>query len=253
MKAIAVIPARYASTRLPGKALLDIGGRPMIQRVYEQAARAASLSGVWIATDDQRIFDVVRGFGGQVVMTRADHPSGTDRIAEALRGLETDVVVNVQGDEPLLDPREIDAVVAPLVDDPELQMSTAAVAIHDPHDMAEPGNVKVVVDQHGYALYFSRLPIPFDRSGGCPPRLKHLGLYAYRKEFVFRYAALPPTPLEQMERLEQLRVLEHGYRIRVVLTEHDAIGVDTPEDLERVRALVAQGGAASADSPARAG
>jgi 3-deoxy-manno-octulosonate cytidylyltransferase (CMP-KDO synthetase) len=241
MKAIAVIPARYASTRLPGKALLDIGGRPMIQHVYERAARAASLSEVWIATDDSRIFDVVRAFGGRVVMTSPDHPSGTDRIAEAVREMETDIVVNVQGDEPLLDPREIDAVVAPLAAEPYLQMSTAAVPIHDPREIEDPGNVKVVVNQHGYALYFSRLPIPFDRSGGCPPRLKHLGLYAYRREFVFRYAQLPPTPLEQMERLEQLRVLEHGYRIRVIITEHDAIGVDTPEDLERVRSLVREG------------
>jgi 3-deoxy-manno-octulosonate cytidylyltransferase (CMP-KDO synthetase) len=239
MRALAVIPARYASTRLPGKALIDIGGKPMIEHVYRQAARAAFLAEVWVATDDERIAAAVRAFGGNVAMTRADHPSGTDRIAEAAAGLNADVIVNVQGDEPMLDPGEIDAVVAPFSTDPELRMSTAAVLITRPEDISDPAAVKVVTDQHGFALYFSRLPIPLYRSDPDGPHFKHLGLYAYRKDFLLHYATLPPTPLELAERLEQLRVLENGYRIKVVTVQHDAIGVDTPEDLERVRALLA--------------
>jgi 3-deoxy-manno-octulosonate cytidylyltransferase (CMP-KDO synthetase) len=196
------------------------------------------LQGVYVATDDQRIFDAVRAFGGQVVMTREDHRSGTDRIAEAVAALDVDVVVNVQGDEPLLDPEEIDAVVAPFVERPALVMSTAAVRITDLRDVADPSVVKVVLDVWGDALYFSRLPIPYYRSGEDGPHLKHIGLYAYRKEFLLTYAGLAPTPLEAIEQLEQLRVLEHGYRIHVVQTEKDAISVDTPEDLERVRLLM---------------
>jgi 3-deoxy-manno-octulosonate cytidylyltransferase (CMP-KDO synthetase) len=238
VKAIGVIPARYASMRLHGKALAEIAGRPMIEHVYRRAAAAESLDGVWVATDDARIQAVVEAFGGRAVMTRADHPSGTDRIAEAAAPLDAEVVVNIQGDEPLLDPREIDRVVEPFARLPELVMSTASVPIHDPRDIEDPSVVKVVTDAQGYALYFSRLPIPFYRSGEPRPRMKHLGLYAYRKEFLLRYAALPRTPLEQAEGLEQLRALEHGYRILVVPTEHDSIGVDTPEDLERARQLM---------------
>lgn len=239
MKAIGVIPARYASSRLPGKPLAEIAGKPMIEHVYRRAEQAKCLQGVYVATDDQRIFDAVRAFGGQVVMTREDHRSGTDRIAEAVGALDVDVVVNVQGDEPLLDPAEIDAVVAPFAERPELVMSTAAVPITDLRDVADPSVVKVVLDVRGDALYFSRLPIPYYRSGEDGPHLKHIGLYAYRKEFLLTYAGLAPTPLEAIEQLEQLRVLEHGYRIHVVQTEKDAISVDTPEDLERVRLLIA--------------
>jgi 3-deoxy-manno-octulosonate cytidylyltransferase (CMP-KDO synthetase) len=235
MKAIGIIPARFASTRLPGKALIEIAGRPMIEHVYRRAAAATSLSGVWVATDDERIMTAVRSFGGQAVMTRADHPSGTDRLAEAVQGLDADVVVNIQGDEPMLDPAEIDAVVAPFTGNPELMMSTACVRIRHAPDVDDPAAVKVVTDRNGFALYFSRLPIPFYRSGPRGGHYKHLGLYAYRKEFLAVYASLPRTPLEQAEGLEQLRVLEHGHRIKVVEVEHDAIGVDTPEDLERVR------------------
>jgi 3-deoxy-manno-octulosonate cytidylyltransferase (CMP-KDO synthetase) len=241
MKAIGVIPARFASSRLPGKPLADIGGKTMIERVYHRALAAKSLSAVYIATDDQRILDAVRAFGGQAVMTREDHRSGTDRIAESVFELDVDVVVNVQGDEPLLDPSEIDAVVAPFGDRPDLAMTTLAVPIADRRDIEDPSVVKVVTDVRGDALYFSRLPIPYYRSGENGQRLKHIGLYAYRKDFLLTYAALPPSPLEQLEQLEQLRVLENGHRIHVVLTDHDAISVDTPEDLERVRALVAAG------------
>lgn len=240
MKAIGIIPARYASSRFPGKPLAEIAGRTMIEHVYRRAEQARSLAEVWIATDDERIADAVGGFGGRVVMTRPDHPSGTDRIAEAARELEADVIVNVQGDEPLLDPAEIDAVAAPFHESAELVMTTAATLIRDPRDVEDPGVVKVVLDGRGFALYFSRLPIPFDRGATGETRLKHLGLYAYRREFLFTYAALAPTPLERAECLEQLRALEHGYRIMVVRTDHDAVSVDTPEDLERVRTLFEQ-------------
>ena len=242
MKAIGIIPARYASSRFPGKPLAEIAGRSMIEHVYRRACQARTLSGVWVATDDPRIQEAVLAFGGRVVMTRDDHASGTDRIAEAAQGLEADVVVNVQGDEPLLDPREIDAVVEPFRLSPGLEMATLASPIHDPRDVADPGVVKVVTDRHGFALYFSRLPIPCYRSGPEGPRLKHIGLYAYARDFLFRYAGMPPSSLEQAEALEQLRVLEAGHRIMVVRTEHDAVSVDTPDDLERVRALFAEKG-----------
>ncbi len=209
----------------------------MIEHVYRRALRAASLAEVWVATDDPRIYRAVEAFGGRVLMTRPDHPSGTDRIAEAARALDAEIVVNVQGDEPLLDPAVIDAVVEPLRSRPEAAIATAAVPIRDPAELGDPSVVKVVTDRAGYALYFSRLPIPCYRSGEPGSRLKHLGLYAYRKEFLLTFAGLPPTPLERAEALEQLRALEHGYRILVVLAAHDAVSVDTPEDLERVRRL----------------
>jgi 3-deoxy-manno-octulosonate cytidylyltransferase (CMP-KDO synthetase) len=238
LHAIAIIPARYASSRFPGKALATIAGRTMIDHVYERASRARSLAEVWVATDDARIRNAVISFGGRVVMTRPDHPSGTDRIAEAAQSLKADVVVNVQGDEPLLDPEEIDAVIEPFRADPELVMTTAATPIRDPRDVLDPNVVKVVLDGRGDALYFSRLPVPYHRSGETGHHLRHLGLYAYRREFLFTYAALPPTPLERAEALEQLRALENGYRIRVVMTEHVSLGVDTPADLERARAML---------------
>jgi 3-deoxy-manno-octulosonate cytidylyltransferase (CMP-KDO synthetase) len=241
MKAIALIPARHASSRLPGKALLSIAGKTLTEHVYRRAAAAKSISEVWVATDDERIRDAVLAFGGQAMMTRVDHNSGTDRIAEAAAQLEADIVVNVQGDEPMLDPAEIDRVVAPFRERPELVMTTAAVPITVPGDVGDPNAVKVVLDQEGYALYFSRLPIPYYRTG-TGPHWKHLGLYGYRKEFLLKYASLPPTPLEQAERLEQLRVLENGYRIFCVLCDRDAIGVDTPQDLARARALMETGG-----------
>lgn len=238
MRAIGVIPARYASTRFPGKPLVEIAGRSMIEHVYRRASQALSLQGVWVATDDQRIYDAVQAFEGRVVMTRDDHPTGTDRIAEAVRDLDADVVVNIQGDEPLLDPAEIDAVVAPFRSHPDVVMTTVAAPIEDPADVASPDVVKVVVDRRSLALYFSRLPIPYYRDGNPGQHLRHFGLYAYRKEFLLTYANLAPTPLEQAEKLEQLRALEHGAKIYVVLADHEAVSVDTPEDLERVRRLV---------------
>lgn len=243
MIAVGIIPARYAATRLPGKPLLPIAGRPMIQHVYEQARRAETLSAVMVATDDERIAAAVSAFGGEAIMTSTTHRSGTDRLAEAARDLRADVIVNIQGDEPLIDPGTIDSLVAPFEARPELAMATLSTPILRAEDAAADSVVKVVVDRESYAIYFSRLPIPFYRDENVPPAAaparhrKHIGLYAYRKEALMRFASLPPTPLEQAEALEQLRALEHGMRILVVPTAHDAISVDTPEDLERVRRL----------------
>ena len=225
----------------------------MIEHVYRRAAAARGVGQVIVATDDERIADVVRAFGGAVQMTRSDHRTGTDRLAEVAATLSCDVIVNVQGDLPLLPPTAIEAAVAPLLNDDTLQVSTLCTPVHDEADYRNPNVVKVVRTQSGDALYFSRSPIPCWRSAapaetirdGVPNRwgqaLKHIGLYAYRRTFVGIFAALPPTPLEIAESLEQLRALEHGYRIRVVLTDVASIEVDTPEDLERVRHLVAVG------------
>jgi 3-deoxy-manno-octulosonate cytidylyltransferase (CMP-KDO synthetase) len=239
LSAVAIIPARYHSTRLPGKALADIGGLPMIEHVYRRAHAARSVSAVIVATDDERIARAVMSFGGDVRMTAASHQSGTDRLAEVARDLICDVVVNVQGDEPLLDPEMIDEAVAPFSADPALMMSTLRRRIDDPAEIRNPNVTKVVVDRDGNALYFSRAPIPFVRDG-CPaaPAWRHVGLYAYRRDCLLRLAGLAPTGIERSEALEQLRALDHGIRIKVIETSHDSIGVDTPEDLERVRGLV---------------
>lgn len=251
---VGMIPARYASTRLPGKVLLDLAGKPMIQRVYERCRRAQLLDEVIVATDDARVRDVVLGFGGRVEMTGAEHCSGTDRLAEVAGRVPCDVIVNIQGDEPMIAPEAIDAAVRPFLDDPELQMGTIATRIETLAEHTDPAAVKVVVDEQGWALYFSRAPIPYFRvdPGATPPDtprrhpksgimpLKHIGLYVYRHEMLLWYAALPPSALEMTEGLEQLRVLEAGRRIRVVQVEYSPIGVDTPEDLERVRALLAK-------------
>ncbi len=237
-RVIAVVPARYQSSRLPGKALAPIAGRPMIEHVYRRACEARSVDAVLVATDDERIADAVDTFGGVAVMTRADHPSGTDRLAEVAAALESAVVVNVQGDEPLIAPSAIDAAVA-LVADAGFDMGTLRRRLDEAADLHNPAVVKLVVDARGRALYFSRAPIPFTRPGHpAPPVWHHIGLYSYRREFLLQIAALPPTPLELAEGLEQLRVLEHGFTIGTAETTTDAIGVDTPEDLERVRRLV---------------
>jgi 3-deoxy-manno-octulosonate cytidylyltransferase (CMP-KDO synthetase) len=240
MQVIGLIPARWASKRFPGKALVDLCGKPLIQHVVERAGQAKSLSEVIVATDDARIADVVRGFGGKVQMTSPVHPSGTDRIAEVARDLTCDLVVNIQGDEPLIVPAEIDAAAAPLLSDPSIPMGTLACPL-TVEQAGDPNAVKVVVGLNGFALYFSRSPIPYLRDGhlgGASPYLLHIGLYVYRREVLLRLASLAPTPLEERERLEQLRALEHGIRIRVVLTDQRSIGVDTPEDLERVRQMM---------------
>ena len=233
-----VIPARYGATRLPGKPLAEIDGRPLIWYVWDSARRAKLPSRVVIATDDERIASAVRRFGGEAVLTSPGCASGTDRVAEAARGIGEGILINLQGDEPLMHPSVIDAVAAPLVTDPDVLMSTAALAREDPGEYARPSVVKVVVDARGDALYFSRAPIPHFREAGCGPYRKHLGIYGYRRDFLFRVSAIPPSPLEQAERLEQLRVLQAGYRIRVVDVGHDSVGVDTPEDLKAVEEML---------------
>ncbi len=213
----------------------------MIEHVYRRAAASPLVDAVVVATDDERIRSAVEAFGGVAWMTRADHPSGSDRLAEVASGLSCDLVVNVQGDEPLLEPSMIAEAIAPLAADPSLPMGTLCRAIGEPGEASNPNIVKVVRDARGFALYFSRAPIPFWRSpgpDGAPVAFKHVGLYVYRREFLLEFARLRPTPLEQAESLEQLRALEHGYRIAVVETAYDSVGVDTPDDLERVRRLV---------------
>ena len=229
-----VIPSRYGATRLPGKPLAEVGGKPMIWHVWGKAMKAITPTKVVVATDDERIASVVRGFGGIAVMTSPDCVSGTDRVAEAARGMEEDIIINLQGDEPMMDPSVIDAVAAPLLSDPDVLMSTAALPGDDPVEFSLPSVVKVVTDHKGDALYFSRALIPHYRETGTGPYRKHLGIYGYRRDFLFRVAMFSPSPLEEAERLEQLRVLQAGYRIRVVDVAHDSVGVDTPEDLKSV-------------------
>jgi 3-deoxy-manno-octulosonate cytidylyltransferase (CMP-KDO synthetase) len=243
---LGVIPARFASSRFPGKVLAQISSKSMLQRVYERASLARYLTSTIIATDDARVYEVARSFGARVVLTRADHVSGTDRVAEAASAENAEIVVNIQGDEPLIDPAAIDAAILPLAHDPEIVMGTLKKAIEDPREITDANVVKVVTDRSGDAIYFSRCPIPYERDQACPAtHFKHIGLYVYRRDFLLKYPALPVGPLERAERLEQLRALENGYRIRVGETECESLGVDTPEDLERVcrlfEASMAQG------------
>lgn len=234
---LGVIPARFASSRFPGKPLATIAGKPMLQHVYERASQARYLSRVVIATDDERIRDAARAFDAPVVMTRSDHASGTDRVAEAASADRAEVIVNIQGDEPLIDPAAIDAAALALLEDPDLPMATLKKRIENPADIANPNVVKVVTDRFENAIYFSRSAIPYARESSTTAYAKHIGLYVYRRDFLLGYSDLPVGPLEQTERLEQLRALENGFRIRVAETEYDSLGVDTPEDLERVSYL----------------
>jgi 3-deoxy-manno-octulosonate cytidylyltransferase (CMP-KDO synthetase) len=253
LSATVVIPARLGSTRLPGKALAEIAGRPMVVRVWEQASRSHGVDEVLVATDDEAIFRVVEQAGGRAVMTRADHLSGTDRIAEVAAGLDSEIIVNLQGDLPLLDPGWVEAAIAALEEAPvpggqRAVVSTLATAL-EPGDESRPQVVKVVCDLAGHALYFSRQPIP----AGDAACLKHIGLYAYRREFLLKFAQLRPTPLELSEKLEQLRVLEHGEKIRVAVVESLApmVEVDTQEDLDRIRALLSGSDAAGGSLPSQ--
>jgi len=231
-KVVIIIPARYASTRFPGKPLADLWGKPLIQHVYERALRAQSSSRVIVATDDERIAAAAEGFGAEVAMTAREHPSGTDRVAEVAGRIDCDLIVNVQGDEPLIEPASIDAAVEPLIEDRGIPMGTLCCPIDNVEELANPNVVKVVVDREGFALYFSRLPIPFVRDARREAtRYRHIGLYAYRREFLLELAGLEPTPLEEAEKLEQLRALEHGHRIKVTMVASAWPGVDTPEDL----------------------
>jgi 3-deoxy-manno-octulosonate cytidylyltransferase (CMP-KDO synthetase) len=235
-----IIPARYASTRFPGKPLAEIAGKPMVVQVCERAAKSGA-AGVHVATDDKRIADAVRAHGHRAIMTRADHPSGTDRLAEAARKLalkERDIVVNVQGDEPLIPPKLIARVGHLLHKKSEASVSTACHAIHDEASLASPNVVKVALDAEGYALYFSRSRIPYPREPGAAC-YRHAGIYGYRVSFLKKYSRLKPSPLEKAEALEQLRVLWHGFRIAVALSETEIPpGVDTPQDLEAVRRIL---------------
>jgi len=243
-KAVGIIPARLAATRLPNKPLVDLDGKTMIQRVYEQVQKTTRLTDVFVATPDPEIVSAVEAFGGKAMLTSALHRTGTDRVAEAATQLpdEVTVIVNIQGDEPLIDPATVDAVAGVLLDDdtasPSAVMSSLMAPLPEGRE-EDPNAVKVVCDSNGFALYFSRSPIPYRRSTEVPyaPRL-HCGLYGYRRDFLRQMGSLPQTPLEQLEALEQLRVLEHGYRIRMVSTDFPPESVDTPEDLERVRHLL---------------
>jgi 3-deoxy-manno-octulosonate cytidylyltransferase (CMP-KDO synthetase) len=236
---VGAIPARYGSTRLPGKPLLPIAGRPMIEHVYTRVARARGLERVVVLTDDERIARAVEGFGGDCEMTPADCASGTDRIAWAARRWDARAIINIQGDEPLIDPEEISRIAEHLAAHPEDPVVTLATPA-TPEEMGNPNAVKVVLAQDGAALYFSRAPIPYPRQEGGFAPLKHLGIYGYQREALLRLAGLPPSPLERSESLEQLRALENGMGIRVLIVDRASIGVDTAEDLERVERILTE-------------
>lgn len=252
-KIVAIIPARYGSTRFEGKPLADILGKPMIRWVYEGVGQSKLIGQVVVATDDERIAGAVEQFGGKAMMTSANHASGSDRVAEVARKIKADIIVNVQGDEPLLSGSVIDKAIRPLLKDPSVPLSSLMTRIGEARDWINPNTVKVVVDRKGFALYFSRSPIPFPRdinverllatSGGRPNPLphrafKHLGVYVYRREFLLRYSRMKQTPLEKLEKLEQLRALESGFPIKLTLVDYEPLSVDTPEDLDKVVAYL---------------
>ena len=242
-KVVVVIPARFASTRLAGKPLVSLAGKPMIQHVYERAKLATRANRVVVATDDERIVKAVEGFGGEARMTRSDHRTGTERVAEVAVHEEGDVFVNVQGDEPLLDPVAVNMAVESLLEEPAAAIATVATPIKSPADIMDPNVVKTVLDFDGNALYFSRAPIPWvrDTTSKIQVRhLKHLGLYVFQREALLEYPTLPQGELERIEQLEQLRWLENGWKIRVAEVEHDAVSVDVPEDVARVEKLLKQ-------------
>jgi len=237
---VGVIPARYGSSRFEGKVLADIAGKPMIQWVYERAKQSKTLSELFVAVDDVRVQSVVEGFGGKAILTGGQHKSGTDRIAEVVEKMAADIIVNIQGDQPLIDPNMIDEAVRPMIDDPEIQMSTLKREIEQ-DEFDDPGVVKVVVDENDFALYFSRSLIPYPREDENLHVYEHVGLYVYRKDFLLEISKMPQGYLERIESLEQLRVMEKGYKILVVETKMDkiaGISVDTPEDLERVERII---------------
>lgn len=241
MDVIGVIPARYSSTRFEGKVLADIGGKPMIQHVWERAKQVKILDDLIIACDEEIVAKAARDFGAKVVLTSKGHASGTDRIAEVVNPLDVKIIVNIQGDEPLIQPVMIENVARALLEDKDLVMATVMKKIEDPAIINDPHVVKVVVDSNNFALYFSRAAIPYraiNSEINQPVYYKHIGLYAYTKDFLFTYKKLPPSVLERTECLEQLRVLQEGFRIKVIETKHDTVGVDTPEDLEKVKAYL---------------
>ena len=244
MKVVAVIPARYGAARFPGKPLAPIAGKPMVQHVFERVKQARRVERTLIATDDERILQAAMQFGGEAMMTRLDHRSGTERMAEVAMQVEAEIYVNVQGDEPLVDPAAIDAAVAALEEDPEVQVATICVPIEKAQDIVDPNVVKVVSDFQGDALYFSRAPIPWIRDSKAQiesQHRKHLGLYVFRRAALLEFPTLPPGQWERLEQLEQLRLLENGYKIRVVETTWDSVSVDVPADVARVEELLRQG------------
>ena len=242
---VCIIPSRYESSRFPGKPLADLCGKPMIQHVYERVAKAAAVPYVAVATDDQRIFDAVKKFGGNAVMTSVEHRSGTDRIAEAVQSLNlsTDaIVVNIQGDQPIFEPVQVDEVIAPLIADPAAVMATLIYRIVLDEEITHPHAVKVVLDHENNALYFSRATIPYVRDKKLrADYYKHHGIYAYRRDFLDVFTKLPEGKLEKLEALEQLRALEYGYKIKVVITPHDSVEVDNQQELDRVRRILTEG------------
>ena len=238
MKSIGVIPARWGATRFEGKVLANLLGKPVIQHVWENARKARTLDDLIVACDDERILKAVESFGGKAVYTSPNQPSGTDRLAEVVNPLDVDIAVNIQGDEPLVKPIMIDNLVITLKDEKTAQMATMIRKIDDDSELTNSNVVKVVVDKNGYALYFSRYSIPYNRTGETdedkrPSYFKHIGLYAFTKDFLFTFRNLPKSSLEKAEKLEQLRVLEYGYKIKTVETKFDTVGVDRPEDLKR--------------------
>ncbi|MBI5417466.1 3-deoxy-manno-octulosonate cytidylyltransferase [Candidatus Poribacteria bacterium] len=254
-KVIGIIPARYSSSRLPGKPLILIQGKPMIQHVFERSKKASLLKEVYVATDDIRIAECVEKIGGRAIMTSSLHETGTDRIREACENIKADIIVNIQGDEPLIRPEMIDEAVKPLLENDEVYMSTLIKRIDDPEDMFNPSIAKVIMDKKGFAIYFSRSPIPYPRdiremnianvkkTNILENNIfyKHVGLYVYSKRFLLKLADLVPTPLEKIEKLEQLRVLENGYKIKLIETRYSTLGVDTPYELNKVKRILKRG------------
>ena len=245
-KAIVVIPARYGSTRLPGKALAEIEGKPLVQHVYDRARLSRFAAECLIATDDERIRRTCEGFGSKVMMTSPDHNSGTDRMAEVAANTDADVYVNVQGDEPLVDPDAVDLIIKMMFDDPSVRMGTLKRPIESYEDFVNPAMARVVCDANDFALYFSRAPVPyltreeFEQPEKRAIVFKHIGIYSFRRDFLMEFSNMPPSPLERTERLEQLRALEAGVGIKVLTTDYESVSVETPADLERVRALFAR-------------
>lgn len=241
MDVIGIIPARYSSTRFEGKVLADILGKPMLQHVWERAKQTHTLDDLIIACDDERVLEVAKGFGAQVVFTSKAHASGTDRICEVINPLDVKIVINIQADEPLVQPIMIDRVAQALLGERSLSTATLMKKIERPEEIHDPGVVKVVVDKNNFALYFSRAAIPYcplNSEVKQPIYYKHIGLYGYTKDFLFIYKNLPVSNLEKTERLEQLRILEEGFRIKVIETQFDTVGVDTPEDLEKIKSYL---------------
>ena len=256
METIGIIPARFGSTRFEGKLLADLCGKPVIQHTWENAKKSKSLGDLIIATDDKRIYNVCKGFGAKAIYTSKAHKSGSDRLTEVVSDIDTKIVVNIQADEPFIHPSMIDDVVSPVLKDKDIQMATLCHKIRNEHEILDPNVVKVVFDRKGFALYFSRVPIPYDRrvneptgqrapyqisdfgTGRAPKYYKHIGLYAYTKDFLFTFKSLPQSSLEKIEKLEQLRVIENGYKIKVIETRHDTVGIDTPEDLVKATELI---------------